>query len=99
MVISFDKNILKEQEAYSFTQIEKTCTSRLTRVVSGDVQQQWTVEGIQYQKCSCQGTRYNEIQKWSLAATLDTNSLCRSSLETYFCDIEKMNIDMSSPCS
>jgi hypothetical protein len=49
MVISFDKNILKEQEAYSFTRMERTCISRLTRVVSGDVQQQWTAEGIQYQ--------------------------------------------------
>jgi hypothetical protein len=49
--------------------------------------------------CNCQGTRYNEIHKWSLAATLDTNSLCKSSLETYFRDIEEMNIDMSSPCS
>jgi hypothetical protein len=44
---------------------------------------------------SCQGNRYNEIHKRSFAATLDTNSLwmCKSSSETYFCDIEKSNID------
>jgi hypothetical protein len=68
--LKFFRNILKEEESLSFTGMKRWGISKLTRVISNHVQQQWTAEGSQYQN-RIQLSR-NQVQ-WDPQALICSN--------------------------